>query len=138
MCEGSVILLAADFIFQIPFTGSLLALYFSMFVFVTSIVGVGLFISSLCSTQQQAILGSFVFISPSVSLSGFATPIENMPVWLQQMTAVIPLRYFLVIAKGTFLKSMPWHIVLSNTWQMALIGCFTLSLATWLFRRRLE
>lgn len=138
MCEGSVILLAAIYIFQIPFTGSILLFYFAMFVFVTSIVGAGLFISSLCSTQQQAILGSFVLISPSISLSGFATPIENMPVWLQHMTSVISLRYFLVIAKGTFLKAMPWHIVLANTWQMALIACFTLSAATWLFRRRLE
>jgi ABC-2 type transport system permease protein len=138
MCEGSIILLAAIFIFQIPFTGSFLLLYGAMFVFVSSIVGVGLFISSLCSTQQQAILGAFVFISPAISLSGFATPIENMPVWLQHMTAIIPLRYFLVIAKGTFLKAMPWNVVLANTWQMALIACFTLSAATWLFRRRLE
>lgn len=138
MCEGTLILLAAVFIFQIPFTGSLLFFYFSMFVFVSAIVGVGLFISSLCSTQQQAILGSFVFISPSVSLSGFATPIENMPVWLQYLTAIIPLRYFLIVAKGSFLKAMPWYIVLSNTWQMALIACFTLGAATWLFRRRLE
>lgn len=138
MCEGSLILFAAVFIFQIPFTGSLLLLYGSMLVFVTSIVGIGLFISSLCKTQQQAILGSFVFISPSVSLSGFATPIENMPEWLQYLTAIIPLRYFLIIAKGTFLKSMPWYIVLSNTWQMALIACFTLGAATWLFQRRLE
>lgn len=138
MAEGTIIILAAVFVFQIPLTGSLLLLYFSMFVFVSSIVGVGLFISSLCSTQQQAILGVFVFTSPAVSLSGFATPIENMPVWLQYLTEIIPLRYFLVIAKGTFLKAIPAHVVFSNMWQMALIACFTLSAATWLFKRRLE
>lgn len=138
MCEGSIIILAAVFIFQIPFNGSLFLLYASMFVFVSSIVGVGLFISSLSATQQQAILGTFVFISPSVSLSGFATPIENMPEWLQPFTALTPLRYFLVIARGTFLKGIPAEVVWANTWQMALIACFTLSLATWLFRRRLE
>lgn len=137
MAEGTVIILAAIFVFQIPFTGSLFLLYFSMFFFVSAIVGVGLFISSLSSTQQQAILGTFLFMSPAMSLSGFATPIENMPTWLQPITQLSPLKYFLIITKGTFLKEMPFHIVLSNTWQMALIACFTLSVATWLFRRRL-
>ncbi len=137
LAEGTLVIVVGVFIFQIPFTGSLLLLYFSLLVFVCSIVGVGLFISSLCDTQQQAILGSFVFISPSVSLSGFATPIENMPVWLQYLTYANPLRYFLVIAKGTFLKAMPASIVLDNTWQMALIAIFTLSTATWFFRKGL-
>ncbi len=138
MVEGTIIILAAIFLFQIPFTGSFLLLYSSMLVFVSSIVGIGLFISALCSTQQQAILGAFIFISPAISLSGFATPIENMPVWLQHITSVIPLRYFLIIVKGSFLKGMPWQVVLGNTWQMAIIAFFTLSAAGWLFRRRLE
>jgi ABC-2 type transport system permease protein len=138
IAEGSIIVLAAIWVFQIPLTGSLLLLYFSLFVFVTSIVGVGLFISSLSETQQQAILGTFVFMSPAVLLSGFATPIENMPVWLQYFTYVIPLRYMLVIAKGIFLKAMPADMVLNNTWPMALIAVVTLAMAGWLFRRRLE
>jgi ABC-2 type transport system permease protein len=138
MAEGTLVIIAGVFVFQIPFTGSLPLLYFSMFVFVCSIVGVGLFISSLCSTQQQAILGTFVFMSPAVSLSGFATPVENMPVWLQYLTVVIPLRYFLVIAKGTFLKAIPASVVFNNTWQMAILAVITLSAATWLFRKRLE
>lgn len=138
MAEGSLIVLAAIFIFQIPFTGSYFLFYISMLVFVTSIVGVGLFISSLCSTQQQAILGTFIFSSPAVSLSGFATPIENMPGWLQFATQIIPLRYFLVIAKGSFLKAIPAKVVIYNLWQMAIIACITLAAATWLFRKRLE
>lgn len=138
MCAGSLIIVCARYIFGIPFTGSLLALYFGMFVFVVSIVGVGLFISSLCSTQQQAILGTSIFLSPAVSLSGFATPIENMPDWLQTFTYMIPLRYFLVIAKASFLKSMPFDLVWSNTWPMMIIAVFTLSCSTWLFRHRLE
>lgn len=138
MAEGTIVILAAVFVFQIPLTGSISLLYFSMLVFVCSIVGVGLFISSLCSTQQQAILGTFVFMSPAISLSGFATPVENMPVWLQYLTVVIPLRYFLVIAKGTFLKAIPASVVFNNTWQMAILAVITLSTATWLFRKRLE
>lgn len=137
MCEGSIILLVGVFIFGVPFTGSLLALYFSMFVFVSSIVGVGLFISSLSQTQQQALLGSYVFMSPAVLLSGFATPIENMPVWLQYATYANPLRYFLVVSKGSFLKAMPWEIVLNNTWPMAIIALFTLTGSALFFRRGL-
>lgn len=138
LMEASIIIMVGIFIFQVPFRGSLLLLYFSLFVFVSSIVGVGLFISSLSSTQQQAILGTFVFMSPAVSLSGFATPVENMPEWLQYFTYLIPLRYMLVIAKGIFLKAMPFDIVIQNIWPMALIALFTLSGATYFFRKRLE
>lgn len=136
--EGSIIILAAIWIFQIPLTGSLLLLYLGMFVFVLSIIGVGLFISSLCNTQQQAILGTFVFMTPAVTLSGFATPIENMPQWLQEATVINPLRYYLIIAKGVFLKDMPASIVLENIWPMALIALFNLLAASWFFRHRLE
>lgn len=137
LIEGSVIVGAAIFIFRIPFIGSLSLLYISMFVFICSIIGVGLFISALAQTQQQAILGSFVFMTPAVSLSGYATPIENMPYWLQQVTLLNPLRYYLVIAKGLFLKNMPASIVFENIWPMAAIAGFTLSFAAWLFRKRL-
>lgn len=133
--EGSLIVLAAIFVFKVPFEGSILLLYLSLLVFVSAIVGVGLFISSLCSTQQQAILGSFVFISPSILLSGFATPIENMPGWLQPLTYAVPLRYMLIIVRGLFLKDMPAHIVLMDIWPMAVIAVCTLSCATWCFRR---
>lgn len=138
MLEGTVIILVGVFIFQIPFTGSLLLLYCSMFIFVLAIVGVGLFISSLSKTQQQAVLGSFLFMSPAILLSGFATPIENMPTWLQPVTYLIPLRYYLVVAKGIFLKDMPADIVFSNIWPTAIIAIFTLTASSWLFKRRLQ
>jgi drug efflux transport system permease protein len=89
-------------------------------------------------TQQQAILGAFLFMVPAILLSGFATPIENMPGWLQPVTLVNPLRYFLVIVRGVFLKDLPLREVVSNTVPLALIAVATLSTAAWLFRRRLE
>lgn len=138
MLEGSIIVFVGVFVFSIPFEGSLFWLYVSMFVFVCSIVGVGLFISALSSTQQQAVLGSFLFMSPAVILSGFATPIENMPEWLQPFTYFIPLRYYLVVAKGVFLKAMPFEFVFNNIWPMAIIACCTLTFASWFFRRRLQ
>ncbi|MDP1880237.1 MAG: ABC transporter permease [Parachlamydiaceae bacterium] len=138
LLEGTIVITTAIFYFQIPFTGSLLLLYLSMFVFISSIIGIGLFISSLSMTQQQAILGSFVFMTPAVLLSGFATPIENMPYWLQEVTLFNPLRYYLVIAKGIFLKAMPTSIILENIWPMALIAVFTLTGASLLFRKKLS
>src|SRR5262249_11106259 len=110
----------------------------SMVVYLAAVIGVGLFISSLARTQQQAILGAFVFLVPAVTLSGFASPIENMPDWLQWATLANPVRHFLVIVKGLFLKDLPAAEVLASLWPLALIALSTLSAATWLFRRRLE
>lgn len=138
MAEGSMILIAAVLLFQIPFTGSLLALYLAMFFFICSIAGIGLFLSSLSNTQQQALLSVFVFMSPAVALSGFATPVENMPDWLQVCTLANPLRFFLVIVRGLFLKDLPMAVVLENTYPIALIALFTLTASTWFFRTRLE
>lgn len=137
MLEGTVILMAAVFCFKIPFTGSLILFYFAMFIFVCSIVGIGLFLSAVSKTQQQALLAVFVFMAPAVILSGYATPIENMPSWLQTGTLANPLRHFLVIVRGILLKEMPPWMVLSNMWPIAIIACFTLTFSTLFFRRRL-
>ncbi|MFI4938584.1 MAG: ABC transporter permease, partial [Candidatus Berkiellales bacterium] len=111
---------------------------FSMIVFVISIIGVGLFISSLSQTQQQATLGVFVFIMPTMLLSGFATPIENMPAWLQPISWFIPISHLFAIIKGVFLKNMGFSEVMTHIWPMGLIALFTLTLAAWMFKRRLE
>jgi len=107
-------------------------------VFVVSIIGVGLFISSMCQTQQQATLGTFVFIMPTMLLSGFATPIENMPTWLQPVSWFIPITHLFIIIKGVFLKNMATLEVLRHIWPMLLIAVFTLSIAGWKFSRTLE
>jgi ABC-2 type transport system permease protein len=138
LIEATGILLIAVFLFRVPFQGSLLLLYGAMFVFLLSIVGAGLFISSLSMTQQQGILGAFAFMSLSVVLSGFATPIENMPDWLQVIAQANPMRWFMVIVRGLFLKGMPVDDVMANTWPMAIIAIITLSAATVLFRKRME
>jgi len=137
MAEGTVILAVGVFVLGVPFAGQLTWLYAGMLFYVSAIVGVGLFISSYARTQQQAILGAFVFMVPAIVLSGFATPIANMPDWLQTATAADPVRYFLVIAKGVFLKDMGASLVLDNVWPMAIIAAVTLTVATLMFRRRL-
>ncbi|MDD2391085.1 MAG: ABC transporter permease [Desulfobacterales bacterium] len=140
LAAGSATLLitVGIFAFRIPFQGSLALLFGALTIFLLSIIGIGLFISALSMTQQQAILGVFVFMPPAVLLSGFATPIENMPAWLQTVTAANPLRWFLVIVRGIFLKDMPAADVLSNAWPLAVIALVTLAAATWLFRHRME
>lgn len=138
MVHTTLYILAAVWIFHVPLRGDLLLLYASAVVYLLAIVGLGLFISSLSTTQQQAILGAFLVMVPAILLSGFATPIENMPSWLQPVTALNPLRYFLVIVRGVFLKDIPASEVLYNTIPLALIAVCTLSAAAWLFRKRLE
>jgi ABC-2 type transport system permease protein len=125
-------------LFGVPLRGSLLMLYGSAVFFLAAVVGVGLFISAISATQQQAILGAFLFLAPAVLLSGFATPIENMPGWLQTATLANPLRHFLVVTRGVFLKGMTLGDVVSNTAPLFLIAVVTLAAAGWLFRRRME
>ena len=136
--NGTIFLLIATLVFRIPFTGSIPLLYASLAVYLVSVIGVGLFISSLSQTQQQAFLGAFVFAAPAILLSGFATPVENMPDWLQTLTLINPLRHFLVIVNGLFTKDMPVGTVLENAWPLVLIAAVTMTSAAWLFRRRVE
>lgn len=126
------------FAFGIRFTGSFPLLLLSLAVFVLSMVGIGLMLSAICRTQQQAILGTFAFGVPVVVMSGFATPVENMPPVLQWLAQLIPLKYYLVILQGSFLKALPAAEVLANLWPMALIALATLTAATLFVKGRLE
>ena len=124
-------------VFGIALTGSILVLYAGLVVFLLAIIGVGLFISSLVSTQQQAMLGAMVYMMPAMMLSGFTSPVQNMPDWLKPVAMANPLTHFLVIVRGVFLRDMPMALVAERIWPMLLIAAVTLSAATWLFRRRL-
>jgi ABC-2 type transport system permease protein len=138
LVEGTFILLIAVYWFEIPLRGSLGALYLGLFLFLLSAVGVGLMISSLAVTQQQGILGAFLFLVPSVILSGFATPIANMPEFMQQLTLINPLRYFLVILRGVFLEGDSYELLFDQYWPMVIIAIVTLAMAGWLFRHRMN
>ena len=136
LSESLLILLAALYLFGVPLMGSLTILYTGVIVFLFSISGIGLFISAISNTQQQAILGSFVFLLPSILLSGFATPVENMPLWLQPLTALTPLKYYLVLIKGVFLKDISWGIAWTQIVPMFFLGIISMSIAMIFFRRR--
>ena len=136
--HATVFVLAAAFVFKVPLLGSVVLLYASLVIYLASIIGVGLFISALAQTQQQAFLGSFLFTAPAVLLSGFASPVDNMPGWVQTLTLANPLRHFLVIVRGIFLKDLPATEVLANALPLVAIAAITLGAAAWLFTRRLE
>ncbi|MBE2295470.1 MAG: ABC transporter permease [Phycisphaerales bacterium] len=135
--QGSLIVVVAVYGFGIPLRGSVGALYLGMALFLLSAVGIGLMISSLAVTQQQGLLGAFLFLVPAVILSGFATPIANMPQAVQWLTYLNPLRYFLIVLRGVFLQGDSYTLLLDQYWPMALIGLFSLTMAGWLFRHRM-
>jgi len=137
LVETTVITLAAVGWFHVPLRGSLLALYLGVLLFLLGSIGVGLLISSLVATQQQALMGTFLFLVPSVLLSGFATPIANMPPILQQATRLNPMRYFLVIVRRVFLEGAGVRNLLPQYWPMLAIGLITLAVAGHLFRWRM-
>lgn len=136
--NSTIFIIATVFLFEVPLRGSLVLLYGAIIFYLLSVIGVGLFISSLSKTQQQAFLGTFIFITPAVLLSGYASPIDNIPFWLERISLANPIRHFIVIVQGVFLKAMPLMQVWANTVPLIIISVFTLSAAAWLFRRRME
>lgn len=138
MTQGFVISLIVVFVFGIPMTGSPVLLFVALFIFLLAVIGIALFISSLVSNQQQAMMGIMVFMMPAMLLSGFASPVQNMPSWLYPIAMINPLAHFMVIMRGVFLRDMPAWLVFERIWPMALIAIVTLTAAAWLFRRRVQ
>ncbi|MDA8141911.1 MAG: ABC transporter permease [Desulfobacteraceae bacterium] len=122
--------------FEIPFRGTLGALVISLACFILTIVGVGLLVSSLSTTMQQALLGSFIFMMPGIILSGFTTPIQNMPHWLQVGTLINPIRYVIQALREVFLEGADLVRVWPQLWPLLLIACVTLPASAWMFRHR--
>jgi len=124
--------------FKIPLRGNLLILFFSMILYLFATLGVGLFISTISRTQQQAMMSTFFFMMPAVLLSGFMFPIENMPVIIQYITYLNPLRYFFVIITGIFLKGTGLGILWPQMLALGIIGIIILAISIFRFRKRLE
>ncbi len=135
---ATLMVAAGIFLFRVPFHGSFPLLLLALIVFILSVVGVGLMISSVCQTQQQAILGTFAIAVPVTLMSGFATPVENMPAPLQVLAQASPLTHFLIVVQGSFLKALPAQDILANLWPLAAIAAVTLSTAIVVVRRRLQ
>lgn len=138
MIEGAVTIFIAVHLFGVPFEGHIGILFIGLAVFLMSAIGIGLMISALAATLQQAVLGVFLFLVPAIILSGFATPIANMPQFVQDMTLINPMRYLMIILRGVFLEGSSFDSLFNQFWPLALIGLVTLAFASWLFRHRMN
>ena len=120
-----------------PLRGSLAVVGLGTFLYLFSTVGVGILLATFSATQQQAILGAFSFMLPAVLLSGFASPIENMPRWLQPLTLLNPMRHFVEIMRGCLLKGAGLRELGVQMAALALLGSTLLALSIARFRRQL-
>jgi len=126
------------FWFQIPFRGNILVLLAGAVLFLVCMLGVGLLISTVSSTQQQAMVTAFFFIMPAISFSGFGFPISTMPQWMQYLTYLVPLRYFLVVLRGTYLKGVGMDILWPQMAAMGGLGLVLLTTAILRFHKALD
>ena len=137
LVQATLVLLVAQLWFHIPFQGSFAVLYVGLALFMLAAVGLGLFISSIAQTMQQAMLYTFIVMMPFVLLSGLATPISSMPVILQDFTAINPLRYAIDLAHRVYLEGVGLDRLGADLWPLAAIAAVSLVGASWMFERKL-
>ena len=136
--DVSLIATVGTFWFKIPFRGNILVLLTGSVLFIICMLGVGLLISTVSSTQQQAMVTAFFFIMPAISFSGFGFPISTMPQWMQYFSYAIPLRYFLIVLRGTYLKGVGMDILWPQMAAMAGLGLSLLTFAILRFHKALD
>ncbi len=138
MLDVVLVLIVAIYWFEVPMRGSIPLLFAMSAVYLLSTLGLGLFISTVSATQQQAMMTTtFFFLTPMIYLSGFIFPIDNMPDWIQPVTYLIPLRYFLVILRGIFLKGVGLEVFWPQALALLGWGLAMLTLATLRSSKRL-
>ena len=124
--------------FGVPIKGPFFFLFISTGVYLLSVLGIGLFLSTISKTQQQAMMASFFFFQPAILLSGFATPIESMPLVFQYITYASPLRYFLVIVRGIFEKGVGFDVLWPQVLALFVLGIAIFLLSALRFKKRLS
>jgi ABC-2 type transport system permease protein len=124
--------------FSVPFRGSLGVLLLGTVLFMFCMLGTGLLISTVSSTQQQAMVTAFFVIMPSIIFSGFGFPISTMPQWLQYATYLTPLRYFLIVLRGVYLKGIGMEILWPQMLGMAVLGTTLLGLSIFRFHKSVD
>jgi ABC-2 type transport system permease protein len=123
--------------FDVPIKGSPIVLLAGTVLYLLSVLGIGLFISTVARSQQQALMSTILFYMPSILLSGFVFPIKNMPALFQYLTYGIPLRYFLIIIRGVFLKGVGFSVLWKEMAALLVIGVVVITLSAMRFRKRL-
>jgi ABC-2 type transport system permease protein len=136
--QATAVFLVAQLWFRIPFAGSIVTLYSGLVMFLLAAIGIGLLLSAVAATMQQAMLFSLLFIMPFSLLSGLTTPVSNMPSVLQYFTAINPLLYAIDIARRVYLEGVGLQLLTHDLWPLALIAAVTLSAAAWMFGHRIS
>jgi len=124
--------------FGVPFRGSIVVLALGAILFIMCMLGIGLFISTISRTQQQAMVSGFFFIMPAITFSGFGTPISSMPEAMQWLTYLDPLRYFLDVLRGVYLKGVGLEALWPQMAAMAVLGLIMLTISVTRFRKSLD
>ncbi len=138
LADTALIALVGTLWFRIPFRGELWMLLLGTVLFLLSMLGVGLFISTISATQQQAMVTAFFFIMPAIVFSGFSFPISSMPEALQYISYADPLRYFLVVLRGVYLKGVGLEVLWAQMAMMAVIGVTLLTTSVLRFHKSLD
>jgi ABC-2 type transport system permease protein len=138
LADTALVVIAALLLFHVPFRGSALLLFFCASLFLMTTLGAGLFISTISKTQQQAMMTTFLFFQPFFLLSGFAFPIRNMPDSIRYLTYLNPVRYFMEIVRGLFLKGSGVAVLWPQMLALAVFGVVILTLSSLRFRKRLD
>lgn len=136
--DVSLIAVVGTLWFQVPFRGQVSVLFIGAILFLLCMLGVGLLISTVSATQQQAMVTAFFFVMPATTFSGFAFPISTMPQWLQYLTYASPLRYFLIVLRGTYLKGVGMDILWPQMLAMAGLGLGLLATAVLRFHKAID
>ncbi len=136
--DAALIAAVGTFWFEIPFRGSLVVLFAGVVVYLLCMLGIGLFISTVSATQQQAMVTAFFFIMPAITFSGFGYPIASMPQWMQTLTYLDPLRYFLIVIRSVYLKGAGFGILWPQLAALAGIGVFMLTVSVFRFHKSLD
>jgi len=138
LLDAALISAAGTLWFRVPLQGGIGALTLGTILFILCMLGVGLFISTISSTQQQAMVTSFFFIMPAVIFSGFGSPISSMPEFLQYLTYLDPLRYYQVVLRSVYLKGVGLEVLWPQMAAMAAIGVVMLTVSVLRFHKSLE
>jgi ABC-2 type transport system permease protein len=138
LIQSTIILLAARYLFDVPFVGSVVVLYVVALLFICANLTVGITLSSLAQNQLQAMQLTFFYFLPSILLSGFMFPFEGMPGWAQAIGSVIPTTYFMRSVRGILLKGNDWIDLWPHVWPMLLFTAVVLSIALRFYRKTLD
>ena len=138
LVDVMVITFAAILVFKVPLRGSVFLLLLCSVIFLLTTLGVGLFISTICRTQQQAMLSSFFFFNPAFMLSGFTFPVRNMPLPVQYITYLNPVRYMMEIVRGVFLKGSGVETLWPQMLALGILGSAILTLSVLRFHKNLD